>query len=92
MKKYMKAAVFVLALSLATPFAAQAGIRAQGETVTGVVSTFPSPQRQVAVFSNGCSRTCSGDWTLNSTNHTWTCSGTAGPLVCPKTGATNSAE
>ena len=39
------------------------------------------PGQQVYVFSNGCSRTCTGDWYANS-NGTVGCDGTAGSLVC----------
>ena len=39
------------------------------------------PGKQVYVFSNGCSRTCTGDWYANS-NGTVGCDGTAGPLIC----------
>lgn len=39
------------------------------------------PGQQVYLFSNGCSRTCTGDWYANS-NGSVGCDGTAGPLVC----------
>lgn len=35
-------------------------------------------------FSNGCTRTCTGTWKWNQQSNTYTCPGTAGPLLCDK--------
>jgi hypothetical protein len=47
------------------------------------------PAQQVYVFNNGCSRTCTGDWSANS-NGSVSCDGTAGPLLCPGKSVTTS--
>ncbi|MDP3313768.1 hypothetical protein [Lutibacter sp.] len=39
------------------------------------------PEQQVYKFSNGCTRTCTGNWYANA-NGSVGCDGTAGPLVC----------
>lgn len=36
----------------------------------------------VQTFSNGCTRTCTGDWSSVASGG-YSCDGTAGPLVCP---------
>lgn len=36
----------------------------------------------VQTFSNGCTRTCTGDWSSVASGG-YSCAGTAGPLVCP---------
>jgi hypothetical protein len=35
-------------------------------------------------FNNGCTRTCTGDWSWNQKSDRYSCDGTAGPLVCDK--------
>jgi hypothetical protein len=39
------------------------------------------PEQQVYLFSNGCTRTCTGNWYAN-TDGSVGCDGTAGPRVC----------
>ena len=40
-------------------------------------------------FSNGCTRTCTGEWTYNASADLYNCAGTAGPLTCPGKGLGN---
>lgn len=39
--------------------------------------------KMTIVFNNGCTRTCSGDWSTNPSG-TVSCDGEAGPLICPE--------
>ncbi len=39
-------------------------------------------------FNGGCTRTCTGDWSVNKDFTVYTCDGTAGPLVCNGMGNT----
>ena len=47
------------------------------------VGSFTSAYAQVLIFNNGCSRTCTGNWSYNSSTCTYACDGTAGALSCP---------
>ena len=50
----------------------------------GTVTTPTASGYHIQEFNEGCTRTCTGDWSVNASSTVYTCDGTAGPLICDK--------